>query len=143
MVGSGQWGGDGHVPVVDRGHRDAGLKQLIAFARFELLLAARPEASAVNVNRQGRGCIAVGEPDVEDVPLVVAVLHVGMCGRSLSFGLCRTGAGSLSALPLCPGGSQPYDSLLLHSRKHAVSVCVGSRETLQDHLVQSRFLRLG
>ena len=97
----------------------------------------------MDVDRQRRGCLALGEPDVEDLSLVVAVFHVGVGGWVLSFCLFCFGAGSRAALLLCPSGGSPNDSLLFRGGKTAVTVRVGLREALQDCLVQSRFLCLG
>ena len=108
-----------------------------------LIQLRRRWTSAVNVDRQGRRLGAVGEPDVEDTPFVLAVFHVGMSWWFQPFCLVRFGAGSLSALLLCPGSRSPNDSLLFLDGKNPISIRIGLGKAIQNHLMQSRFLRLG
>ena len=133
MVGSGQRGGGGHIPVVDGGNGDAGFQELVENVLVQLFLAACSEAPAMNVDCQGRGFRTVGEPNVEDISLVFAVFHIGMSRWLSSFRLVGSRVRILSALSFGPGNRLADEVLLFLDGQNAVAICVGLGEAFQDH----------
>ena len=86
----------------------------------------------MNVDCQGRGLGAFGEPDVEDVPLVFAVFHIGMSRWLPSFRLGCSLVRFLSALSFGPRSCLTNESPLFLDGKNPVAIRVGLREAFQN-----------